>query len=125
MRACRINGDRSSGRVVLSVRGPLVAGSGVGGLLRRVRHLLARGVREVILDLSGVPFVDCAGIGILVRCLEEARRRGTHLRVARCTGPLRRMLSLSALLEPLEGRSCTAGRHAPFRGQDVPPLFPS
>jgi anti-anti-sigma factor len=103
----------------------MVAGSGVGGLLRRVRHLLARGVREVILDLSGVPFVDCAGIGILVRCLEEARRRGTYLRVEHCTGPLRRMLSLSALLEPLEGSSGTAGPGASFRGQDVPPLFPS
>ncbi len=107
------------------VRGPLVAGSGVGGLLRRVRHLLARGVREVILDLAAVPFVDCAGIGILVRCLEEARRLGSHLRVRRCTEPLRRMLSLSALLEPLEGRSDTVGPEDVIRGQDLSPLFPS
>jgi anti-anti-sigma factor len=125
MRACKIDGERSSGRVVVSVRGPLTAGSGIGALLLRVRQLVERGARQVILDLSGVPFVDCAGIGVLVRCLEEARRRGSELRVRHCTGPLRRMLSLSALLEPLQGGTDASAPREEIRGQDVPPLLPS
>jgi anti-anti-sigma regulatory factor len=100
MRACKIDGERSSGRVVVSVRGPLTAGSGIGALLLRVRQLVERGARQVILDLSGVPFVDCAG-------------------------PLRRMLSLSALLEPLQGGTDASAPREEIRGQDVPPLLPS
>lgn len=88
-----------------------------------MRCLLNDGMRRIVIDLSDVPFVDCAGIGTLILCLKEARRRGGELRVRHCRGPLRRMLSMSALLEELEGREPAVGPASWTSGRDVLPLL--
>ena len=121
----RIREVRGRTRGVLEIRGPLAAGSGTREILRRVRRLLNRGMRRVVIDLSGVPFVDCAGIGTLILCLKEARGRGGELRVRHCRGPLRRMLLLSELLEPLQGRETAVGPASWASGRDVLPLLPA
>ena len=112
-------------RGVLEIRGPLAAGSRTREILRRVRRLLNGGMRRVVIDVSGVSFVDCAGIGTLILCLKEARRRGGELRIRHCRGPLRRMLSLSALLDELEGRESVVGAPSWTSGRDVLPLLPA
>ncbi|MCZ6696358.1 MAG: STAS domain-containing protein [Acidobacteria bacterium] len=121
----KIREVRERSRGVLEIRGPLAAGSGTREILRRVRCLLNRGIRRVVIDLAGVPFVDCAGIGMLILCLKEARGRGGELRVRHCRGPLRRMLELSALLEPLQGGEPAVGLASWNNGRDVLPLLPA
>lgn len=120
----KIREVRGRVRAVLEIQGPLAAGSGTREILRRVRRLLNGGMRRVVIDLSRVPFVDCAGIGTLILCLKEAKRRGGDLRVHHCRGPLRRMLTLSALLDPLQGREPGAAPASWGRGRDVLPLLP-
>ena len=43
-------------------------------------RLLDAGVREIVLDLGGVNFVDSSGLGLLVATYDRAR--GTHTRMA-------------------------------------------
>ncbi|MFJ1562195.1 STAS domain-containing protein [Streptomyces mirabilis] len=54
-----------------------------------LRHALTAAVamyEETVLDLAGVDFCDCAGIGPLIAARNLARRRGHRLHVRRIPG---------------------------------------
>ena len=52
----------------------------------------------VDVDLGGVTFLDCTGIGELVRAYHEARDGGRTLVVSRPQGIVRRVLELTGIL---------------------------
>lgn len=63
-----------------------------------LRQALAAAVavyEERVLDLAGVDFCDCAGIGTLIAARNLARRRGHRLRMRRIPGHLQRLLHLT------------------------------
>jgi anti-anti-sigma factor len=49
-------------------------------------------------DLSGVPFLDCSGLGVLVVVRQAAARAGCHLRIADPQPIVRRVLEMTGLL---------------------------
>jgi anti-anti-sigma factor len=75
--------------------------SGVVDLAARaqLRKVLARVVADsagaIVVDLAGVTFLDCSGIGAIVTAHTEARRRGRVLTVSRPCGVVRQTLELS------------------------------
>ena len=64
-------------------------------LLRLIRR---RGPR-LALDLGGVTFMDCAGIGVLVATRRRARLEGGWIRIIRVSSAARRTISLLGLQE--------------------------
>jgi anti-anti-sigma factor len=61
---------------VFVIDGPLTGRSVADGLRAEARHLLDRGEKNLILDLSGVPITDSTGIGVLVavrKLVQEAQ----------------------------------------------------
>ena len=124
--AIRISERRSGERAVLRVAGRLMAGVRAERILRRVRRVLEGGARDLTLDLSAVRSIDCGGIGLLVLCRDAAMRLGARLRVAGTAGPIRTMLVLSDLLDPLENGERTDDPEPAHRrrtGQDAPVLL--
>lgn len=65
--------------------------------LRRALTAALGAHREVVLDLSEVTFMNCAGLGAMVQARTQADRRGGHL-VLRGTG--RRVVRLGKLTGP-------------------------
>ncbi|MFD8478273.1 STAS domain-containing protein [Kitasatospora sp. NPDC059673] len=53
--------------------------------------------REVVLDLSKVTFMDCAGLGALVRARNQADRCGAHLVLRGAGRCVVRLLRLTGL----------------------------
>lgn len=51
----------------------------------------------LVLDLTGVTFLDSSGLGALVRCHERGRQDGTGFRVVVATRTVSRPLSLTSL----------------------------
>ena len=56
----------------------------------------------VVLDLSGVTFIDVAGVGILVHVHEEAARRGGRLTLAAVPAPVAKVMRLTGFDHQLE-----------------------
>ncbi len=67
---------------VISIAGKVSAGetwSPVAQILDQVR---SEGARKVVVNLSGVPFIDSAGLGLLVMNLSKMKAAGGLLRLA-------------------------------------------
>jgi anti-sigma B factor antagonist len=62
-------------------------------LLRVIRH---RGSR-LALDLAGVTFIDCAGVGVLLATRRRAQLEDGSVEVIRASPRVRRMISLLGL----------------------------
>jgi anti-sigma B factor antagonist len=61
----------------------------------------ARGRDDVVVDLRATEFIDSAGLYILLSAKRRLNRLGRDLTVVSDTGPVRRMLELSRLIEAL------------------------
>ncbi|MER6298952.1 STAS domain-containing protein [Kitasatospora sp. NPDC001539] len=66
----------------------------------RLRRDLSRALaehRDVVLDLSGVTFMDCSGLGVLVDARNQADRQGSRLLLRGVGRPVARLLKLTGL----------------------------
>jgi anti-anti-sigma factor len=84
-------------RLVLSPQEPLVAGGAAEAFEREVQHVFRRGQRHLIIDMSGVPSIDSAGIRALVRGHTTSQRLGGSLRLAAMRPVVVKMLEASRL----------------------------
>ncbi|MEV0977974.1 ANTAR domain-containing protein [Streptomyces sp. NPDC049915] len=101
----------SGGRAELRPRGELV--HGCARTLADTLGELPDGVREIELDMSGVHFMDTAGLGFLDLLDDHRHRHGVPVRTAHWQGQPRRILELAGLdtEEPL--RSAAHGGAGP------------
>jgi len=84
-------------RIVLSPQEPLLAGGAAEAFERHIQQLFRSGYRHLVVDLSGVPTIDSAGIRSLVRGHTTAQRVGGSVRLAAATSAVRTVLDLSHL----------------------------
>jgi anti-sigma B factor antagonist len=63
---------------------------------------LAARPREIMVDLSGLAFIDSTGLGAIISGFQRARDAGIGFRLARPTRPVHQILVLSGLLEVVE-----------------------
>jgi anti-sigma B factor antagonist len=61
-------------------------------------------VEELLLDLSGVTFMDSAGVRVIVELHHEQRRRSRRVWLVNIADPSRRVLEISGLTAELERR---------------------
>ena len=54
---------------------------------------------SVVIDLSGVTFMDSSGIAVLIRAADTAANRNAVLRVRSSSGQVRRLLELTGLID--------------------------
>jgi anti-sigma B factor antagonist len=65
--------------------------------LERALHEVATPGRRVLLDLSGLQFMDSTGLRVIVRAANAARKDGWELRLRQGPPPVRRVFELSGL----------------------------
>ncbi len=61
----------------------------------RILQALARGQAKLVLDLSGVEFIDSSGIGALVVCLKRAVENGGGLKMAGMSADVHSMFEIT------------------------------
>ena len=94
---------RKSGDVVIvDLEGRLVVGVGEQQLRDIMNELLAEGWQKVLINLSGVSWIDSAGIGELVAGIKLAKRFNCSVKLLRVGDRVKHVLSLSQLLPLLD-----------------------
>ena len=88
--------------VIVDLEGKLTAGLGDQILRETLDELLAESWRKILLNLSGVTFMDSAGLGELVAGLKTARNLGAELKILKAGERVRSTLALARLLPVFE-----------------------
>jgi len=91
--------ERNSGEVtILDLKGKITLGEGDVLLRDKVNSLLSQGRRKLLLNLEGVPYIDSAGLGEIVRTYTTASRQGGSLKLLNLTKRIQDLLSITKLL---------------------------
>ncbi len=98
---------------VLELNGRLDAGS-ARRVLTGVKELLARNRVKIILDMSGVEFIDSAGVGILLASYRAVDAKGGTLKMCAIQHQVESILSLTRLGEFFEVFSDRASAEKDF-----------
>ena len=107
----RIAGDVA----IIKVTGDITLDKGGDVLLKdKVQSLLQQGHTQVLIDLSGVPYVDSAGLGQLVQAYATTKNRGGVLKLMNVTKRLRDLLVVTKLLTVFEAFDDEASALASF-----------
>jgi anti-sigma B factor antagonist len=68
--------------IVLDLKGKITLGEGDELLKDKVNSLVNQGKKKIILNLAGVPYIDSAGLGEVVRTSTPLSRQGGSLNEA-------------------------------------------
>jgi anti-sigma B factor antagonist len=86
------------GVCVLDVDGPITLGAdGSEKLGDKVRSVLQAGDKQVLLNLSGVAYIDSAGLGELVNAFTTVKKQGGALKLVGVTKKLKDLLVITKL----------------------------
>ena len=88
--------------MVLDVRGKITLGEGDELLKDKVNSLLNQGRKKIVLNLGGVPYIDSAGLGEVVRTYTTVSRQGGSLKLLNLTKRITDLLSITKLLTVFE-----------------------
>ncbi|MCU1234530.1 MAG: anti-sigma-factor antagonist [Candidatus Solibacter sp.] len=64
------------GITILEMKGRITVGKEATALREKIAELTAVSIRNVVLNLAGVDFIDSTGLGALVVCATSARKAG-------------------------------------------------
>jgi len=91
--------ERQAGDVtVLDMSGKITIGEGSVALRTAIRRLLEEGKKRILLNLSGVSYIDSSGIGELVSSYTATNNAGGQLKLLNLTQKLQDLLTITKLL---------------------------
>ena len=95
--------EREVGEVlILDLSGKLTIGEGDELLKDKINSLVQQGRRKLVLNLAGVPYIDSAGLGEIVRTYTTVSRQGGKLKLLNLTKRIQDLLAITKLLTVFE-----------------------
>lgn len=105
--------DLESGVVLLALTGSLTMGNQLMKLEWLVEELIKEEHNRIVLEMSGITYLDSSSIGVLVGCNGKIAASGGQLRLAAVTARVAAVLSLSKIdtvlsINPTQGDAVSA-----------------
>ena len=82
---------------VVDLSGRITLGEGCSQLRELIRDLLAKGHKNILLNLGEVTYIDSSGIGELVGCYTSVRNQGGELKLLHLSKNVRNLLQVTRL----------------------------
>ncbi len=83
---------------ILDLDGKLTIGDGDELLKDKINSLIQQGHKKILLNLAGVPYVDSAGLGVVVGAYTTVRRQEGSLKLLNLTSRIEDLLAITKLL---------------------------
>ncbi len=93
----KITTRQVDGVTILDLSGRITLGEGSVLLRDAVRDLLAKGSKQILLNLADVNYIDSSGIGELVSAYTTARNQGGELKLLNLTKKVHDLLQITKL----------------------------
>ena len=85
------------GVVILDLSGRIVLGEGSIQLRESIKELLAKGQKDILLNLSDVNYIDSSGLGELVSAYTSVKNAGGELKLLGLTKKVKDLLQITKL----------------------------
>ena len=93
----KVNTRRIDGVVILDLSGRITLGEGSVVLRDAIRDLLAKGDKNILLNLGDVSYIDSSGIGELVSAFTSVKNAGGELKLLNLTKKVQDLLQITKL----------------------------
>jgi anti-sigma B factor antagonist len=87
--------ELSADSAVVTFEGSLNLGSTLQAADNQLQALIGKGITKLVLDLSGVPYCDSAGLGVVVHTFGLAEQKGGRVRVCGVAGRVAAVLKMT------------------------------
>ncbi len=87
---------------ILDLKGKMTLGEGDELLKDKINSMVLQGQKRLLLNLEGVPYIDSAGLGEIVRTYTTVSRQGGSLKLLNLTKRIQDLLSITKLLTVFE-----------------------
>ena len=87
---------------ILDLKGKITLGEGDEALKDKINSLAMQDRKHILLNLEGVPYIDSAGLGEVVRTYTTISRQGGQLKLVNLTKRITDLLSITKLLTVFE-----------------------
>ena len=95
--------ERAVGAVmILDLKGKIILGDGDTALRDKINSLVQQDRKRILLNLEGVPYIDSAGLGEVVRTYTTVSRQGGSMKLLNLTKRIEDLLSITKLLTVFE-----------------------
>ncbi len=82
---------------IVDLNGKITLGENTGILRDELRSLLAQGVKNIVLNMGEVGYVDSAGLGELVGAYTTATNQGGSLKLLNLQGKMKDLMQITKL----------------------------
>ena len=103
------------GVTILNLKGKMTLGEGDELLKDKINSLVQQDRKQIVLNLEGVPYIDSAGLGEIVRTYTTVSRQGGKLKLLNLTKRITDLLSITKLLTVFETYESEAEALKSFR----------
>jgi anti-sigma B factor antagonist len=100
--ACEVTVRQIEGVAVIDLRGRLTLGAGPDALKHEVMSLVESGSNRILLNCSGLDFMDSAGLGEMVSCCTIVTRRGGTMKLCSVPPRIHDLLRMTRLTDMLK-----------------------
>jgi anti-sigma B factor antagonist len=105
----------------MTFTGRLTLGDQLTDVESAIREHIVEGLRKLVLDFSGLNYIDSAGIGVVVVCIGLMKRAGGRLAVAGAAGQVKQLLEMTGLDPLLETYPNLSSAQTALSGPAPPP----
>ena len=112
------------GVTILDLKGKMTLGEGDELLKDKINSLIQQDRKKLLLNLEGVPYIDSAGLGEIVRTYTTVSRQGGKLKLLNLTKRIQDLLAITKLLtvfETYDSEAGSASRASPASRPHGPP----
>ena len=102
------------GITIMDCSGRITLGEGSVTLRDAVRDLLAKGSKQILLNLGDVTYIDSSGIGELVSAFTTVRNQGGDLKLLNLTKKVHDLLQITKLYTVFDVKDDEASAVASF-----------
>ncbi len=104
----------ANGVAVLEPSGKIMGGSDSTILHEKLHEHIENGVKNVVIDLSKVDWVNSTGLGILIAGLSTMKNNGGRLKLANVTEKIKSLLTITKLVTVFESHETVEEAVAAF-----------
>ncbi len=87
---------------VLTISGNMMGGAETTALHDKVKSLIADGIKNVVIDLKGVKWMNSSGLGVLMSCFGSLSQVGGKMKLASIAEKVQSVLMITKMIKFFE-----------------------